>query len=283
MKNLLLTVIATLGIAVPTTQAKDLVAYFSAEGHTKAVAERIAELTGADIYRIEAADPYAADPYDDSERIQNEAYNDLRPAVANPPSQEWINQYDRIYVGSPCWWHQPAMVVCTFLETYDLSNHVIIPFFTYGATTYLNESMQKIYKCTPNSVHVPESLPEDLDADDITRPGRPDDAGIDMPGNARDVDGWLNRLGLTGDSGIEDTGYNLPDQMRIYNSAGDICVELAENAGTNTVAIYSVNGTLLHRMSDKTSYSFSLKGKSVYLFSVIYGSDKRRINKKVVL
>ena len=283
MRDLLLTVIATLGIAVPTTQAKDLVAYFSAEGHTKAVAERIAELTGADIYRIEAADPYAADPYDDSERIQNEAYNDLRPAVTNPPSQEWINQYDRIYVGSPCWWHQPAMVVCTFLETYDLSNHVIIPFFTYGATTYLNESMQKIYKCTPNSVHVPESLPEDLDADDITRPGRPDDAGIDMPGNARDVDGWLNRLGLTGDSGIEDTGYNLPDQMRIYNSAGDICVELAENAGTNTVAIYSVNGTLLHRMSDKTSYSFSLNGKSVYLFSVIYGSDKRRINKKVVL
>ena len=75
MRDLLLTVIATLGIAVPTTQAKDLVAYFSAEGHTKAVAERIAELTGADIYRIEAADPYAADPYDDSERIQNEAYN----------------------------------------------------------------------------------------------------------------------------------------------------------------------------------------------------------------
>lgn len=283
MKNLLLTVIATLGIAVPTTHAKDLVAYFSAQGNTKAVAERIAELTGADIYRIEAADPYAADPYDDSERIQNEAYNDLRPAVANPPSQEWINQYNRIYVGSPCWWHQPAMVVCTFLETYDLSNHVIIPFFTYGATTYLNESMQKIYKCTPNSVHVPETLPEDLDADDITRPGRPDDAGIDMPGNARGVDGWLNRLGLTGDSGIEDTGYNLPDQMRIYNSAGDICVELAENAGTNTVAIYSVNGTLLHKMSDKTSYSFPLKGKSVYLFSVIYGPDNRRINKKVVL
>ncbi len=166
------------------------------------------------------------------------------------------------------------MVVCTFLETYDLSNHVIIPFFTYGATTYLNESMQKIYKCTPNSMHVPETLPEDLDADDITRPGRPDDAGIDMPGNARGVEGWLNRLGLTGDSGIEDTGYNLPDQMRIYNSAGDICVELAENTGTNTLAIYSVNGTLLHRMSDKTSYSFPLPGKSVYLFSVIYGPDK---------
>lgn len=283
MKNLLLTVFAMLGIAVPSTQAKDLVAYFSAEGHTQAVAERIAELTGADIYRIEAANPYAPNPYDDSDRIQNEAYNDLRPAVANPPSQEWIDQYDRIFIGSPCWWHQPAMVVCTFLETYDLSGHVIIPFFTYGATTYLNESMQKIYKCTPNSVHIPETLPEDLDADDITRPGRPDDAGIDMPGNARGVEGWLTRLGLLGNSGIEDVGNDMSDLVRIYNNAGEVHVELDESTGANTVAIYSASGMMLHKMSDKTSYSFSLPEKSEYLFSMTYGPDNKRVNKKIVL
>lgn len=283
MKNLLLTVIAMLGISVPSTQAKDLVAYFSAQGNTKAVAERIAELTGADIYRIEAAEPYAANPYDDSDRIQNEAYNDLRPAVANPPSQEWINQYDRIYIGSPCWWHQPAMVVCTFLETYDLSNHVIIPFFTYGATTYLNESMQKIYKCTPNSVHIPETLPEDLDADDITRPGRPDDDGIDMPGNAGGVEGWLTRLGLLGNSGITDIDYDSSDNIRIYSAAGEIHIELNETMSSNTVEIYNVNGSLLQRISDKTNYTISAPAKSIYLLSMVYGPDNRRVNKKLVL
>lgn len=283
MKNLLLTVIAMLGLSVPSTQAKDLVAYFSAEGHTKAVAERISELTGADIYRIEAAEPYAANPYDDSDRIQNEAYNDLRPAVANPPSQEWINQYDRIYIGSPCWWHQPAMVVCTFLETYDLSNHVIIPFFTYGATTYLNESMQKIYKCTPNSVHIPEKLPEDLDADDITRPGRPDDAGIDMPGNARGVEGWLTRLGLLGSSGIADVDYDSSDNIRIYSAAGEIHIELNETMSSNTVEIYNVNGSLVQRISDKTNYTISAPTRSIYLLSMVYGPDNRRVNKKLVL
>lgn len=283
MKNLLLTVIAMLGISVPSTQAKDLVAYFSAQGNTKAVAERIAELTGADIYRIEAAEPYAANPYDDSDRIQNEAYNDLRPAVANPPSQEWINQYDRIYIGSPCWWHQPAMVVCTFLETYDLSNHVIIPFFTYGATTYLNESMQKIYKCTPNSVHIPETLPEDLDADDITRPGRPDDAGIDMPGNARGVEGWLTRLGLLGNSGIADIDYDSSDNIRIYSAGGEIHIELDENISSNTVEIYNVNGSLVQRMSGRKNYSITAPAKSVYLLSMVYGPDNRRVNKKLVL
>lgn len=283
MKNLLLTVIAMLGIAVPSTQAKDLVAYFSAQGNTKAVAERIAELTGADIYHIEAAEPYAANPYDDSDRIQNEAYNDLRPGVSNPPSQEWINQYDRIYIGSPCWWHQPAMVVCTFLETYDLSNHVIIPFFTYGATTYLNESMQKIYKCTPNSVHIPETLPEDLDSDDITRPGRPDDSGIDMPGNASGVEGWLNRLELLGNSGITDIGYDSSDNIHIYNAGGQIHIELDENISSNTVEIYNVNGSLVQRMSGKKNYSITAPAKSVYLLSMVYGPDNRRINKKLVL
>lgn len=64
----------------PSGNGKALVVYFSAQGNTQAVAERIVELTGADVYRIEAAEPYAANPYDDSDRIQNEVYNDLRPA-----------------------------------------------------------------------------------------------------------------------------------------------------------------------------------------------------------
>ena len=180
----------------PTENRKMLVAYFSAQGHTQAVAERIVELTNADVYRIEAAEPYATNPYDDSDRIQNEAYNDLRPDVANLPDAKTIAQYDTIFIGSPCWWHQPAMVVCTFLEAYDLSGKTIVPFFTYGATTYLNESMQKIYKITPDSKHIPETLPEDLDPDDITTPGRPDDAGIDMPSNAGGTEAWLRRIGI---------------------------------------------------------------------------------------
>ncbi|MFR4222733.1 MAG: flavodoxin [Akkermansia sp.] len=36
--------------------------YFSATGNTKAVAEQIAKLTGADLYRIEAAEADNAEP-----------------------------------------------------------------------------------------------------------------------------------------------------------------------------------------------------------------------------
>ena len=151
---------------LPSGNSKTLVAYFSATGTTQAIAERITELTGADIYRINAADPYATNPYDDTERIQNEAYNDLRPGVANLPDKEAIAQYDTIFVGSPCWWHQPAMVVCTFLE---------------------------IYKVTPESIHIPATLPEDLDPENIREPQN-DDAGIDMPNGPDDVEAWLLRI-----------------------------------------------------------------------------------------
>lgn len=132
---------------------KILVAYFSATGNTQRLAERIIAATGADAFRIGAAEPYAENPYDDSDRIQNESYNNERPAVAVLPDN--VEDYGVIFVGSPIWWHNPAMVVCTFLEHYNLKDKIIVPFFTYGATTYLQQSVDKIYEVTPESIHLP--------------------------------------------------------------------------------------------------------------------------------
>lgn len=131
---------------------KILVAYFSATGNTQRLAEQIVSATGADVFRIEAADPYASNPYDDSDRIQNESYNNLRPKVAMLPDN--VEDYDVIFIGSPIWWHNPAMVVCTFLEAYDLKGKIVVPFFTYGSTTYLQQSIDKIHDVTPQSVHL---------------------------------------------------------------------------------------------------------------------------------
>lgn len=226
------------------TGKRTLVAYFSATGNTQAVAEEIVRLTGADIYRIEAAEPYASNPYDDSDRIQNEAYNNLRPGVANLPEADVITQYDTIFVGSPTWWHQPAMVVCTFLENFDLSGKVIIPFLTYGATTYLNESMHKLFACTPNSQHIPETLPEDLNPDDITTPGPSDDAGIDMPGNVHGVESWLRRIGVlsnAGASSISSISHSSPSEKAIYNFSGQ---RLTYSAAAE---VYIVNGKKVYK------------------------------------
>lgn len=284
MKRLILCMVVLLGLASPRIQAKDLVVYFSAQGHTQAVAEEIARITGADILRIEAAEPYAANPYNDSDRIQNEAYNDLRPGVANLPDVETIAQYDRLFVGSPIWWHQPAMVVCTFLEAYDLSGKVIVPFFTYGATTYLNESMQKIYKVTPNSLHMPETLPEDLNPDDITTPGPADDAGIDMPGNARGVEGWLHRLGLIGnETAIDAVWSNGQVPFELYSNGNSVQVNVSENMANNMLNVYNLNGTLVLHQENDTRYAFQLPNRSVYLISFLNKQNGKNYSRKIFL
>lgn len=218
--------------SVTSGETRTLIAYFSAQGHTRAVAEAIRHETGADIYSIEPGVPYAANPYNDSDKIQDEAYNDLRPAIRDLLSNEQIAKYDTIFVGTPCWWHQPAMVVCTFLEHYGLGSKVVIPFVTYGARTYLNETMQKLYKCTPNSIHIPAELPEDLEPDNIRQPQNDDD-GIDMP-TADGVRQWLDRIGY----GQENSGIAMT----------------TEAAGTYDCAIYSISGMRLASVPENGLY-----------------------------
>ena len=67
--------------------AKTLVAYFSASGVTKAVAETIAEIIGSDIYEIKPEAPYTEadlDWRDKTSRSSVEMQNpSSRPAIAN--------------------------------------------------------------------------------------------------------------------------------------------------------------------------------------------------------
>ena len=58
-----------------------------------------------------------------------------------------IDKYDIIFIGYPVWWHATPAPVNTFLESYDLSNKLIIPFCTSGESdisetmpTFLNSS-----------------------------------------------------------------------------------------------------------------------------------------------
>ena len=263
-------------------KTKTLVAYFSATGNTKAVAERIAELTGADIYSIEPSRPYAANPYDDSQLIQNEAYNDLRPAVANLPSEKMIAQYDTSFVGSPLWWHQPAMVVCTFLDAYDLSDKVIVPFMTYGATTYLNEGMQKLFKCTPNSIHVPATLPEDIDPDNIREP-QDDDKGIDVPNRANQVEGWLRRMGLMpGQSGIADISSDDENMLSLDISRGNLAVSVADGHSPAQLRIASMSGALAYNRTVSGNENISLP-QGVYVMQMQSGRTSGVATRKIVV
>ena len=115
---------------------KSLVAYFSATGTTKILAEELANVVGADTFEIQPTIPYTNKDLDwtsDNSRSSKEMANpNSRPEVANEVAN--MASYDTIFVGFPIWWYVAPTIVNTFLEHYNLTNKIIIPFATSGGS-----------------------------------------------------------------------------------------------------------------------------------------------------
>lgn len=113
-----------------------LVAYFSATGTTKGVAERIASVTNADIYEITAAEPYTADDlnYNDSNSRSTKEQNDksIRPEIGSEDIS--LAGYTTVYLGFPIWWGEEPRILDTFVEKYDFDGITVIPFCTSGGS-----------------------------------------------------------------------------------------------------------------------------------------------------
>ena len=116
--------------------SKTLVAYFSASGVTKSVAERLAKTAGADLFEIEPVKPYTAADLnwnDKNSRSTLEA-NDptCRPAIASKPLD--LDEYSTIYLGFPIWWYVAPAIIKTFLESQSFAGKKIVLFATSGGS-----------------------------------------------------------------------------------------------------------------------------------------------------
>ena len=113
-----------------------LVAYFSATGTTKRVAENLAKATGGDLYEIKPVKAYTrADLnwHDENSRTSVEM-NDPKSIPEIVTGDLSVQNYDTIYLGFPIWWGTAPKVVHTFLEKYDFSGKKIIIFATSGSS-----------------------------------------------------------------------------------------------------------------------------------------------------
>ena len=120
----------------PETHSDTLVVVFSATGTTKGVAEKIASITGADLYEIIPAEPYTAADLDwhDSDSRTTHEQNDksARPEIAGDKIS--LDGYTMIYIGFPIWWGEEPRIMDTFVESYDFSGKTVIPFCTSGGS-----------------------------------------------------------------------------------------------------------------------------------------------------
>lgn len=161
-----------------STGGKVLVAYFSATGHTKTIAEYLQTALDADLYEIVPQEPYTADDLDyntDGCRANREQNDDsARPAISG--GVEDMAGYDVVFIGYPIWWGQALKIVYTFLESYDFSGKIIVPFCTSGGSG-IDGSLSGLQALTP-------------DADWLT--GQRFSSGT----SAADVQSWADSLGL---------------------------------------------------------------------------------------
>ena len=116
-------------------ESTTLVVYFSATGTTRSVAERIAALTGAQLFEIVPAEPYTAEDLnygDHSTRATVEQNDpDARPEIANEISLEGCAT---LYLGYPIWWGDSPRILSTFVESHDFTGITVIPFCTSGSS-----------------------------------------------------------------------------------------------------------------------------------------------------
>ena len=135
-----------------TTNKNILVAYFSATGTTKRVAQNLAKATGGDLYEIKPLKTYTnADLnwHDNNSRTSVEM-NDPKSRPEIVTGDLSIENYDTIYLGFPIWWGIAPKVVHTFLEKYNFSGKKIIIFATSGSSglgntaNSLKQSVSKI-------------------------------------------------------------------------------------------------------------------------------------------
>lgn len=117
-------------------EVKILVAYFSATNTTERVAKYVADGIGADLYEIIPENPYTdadLNYNNDNSRSTIEMNNSsARPAISG--SIENMEQYTIVFIGYPIWWGEAPRIVSTFMESYDFSGKIIVPFCTSGGS-----------------------------------------------------------------------------------------------------------------------------------------------------
>lgn len=169
-------VIAIIGIVTVSrvhsvrTNNRALVAYFSATGNTAAVADRLANAIGANVFAIVPADIYIAEDLnwknDKSRSSMEMADRSSRPAITNTIDN--IEQYDVIFVGFPIWWGREPSVVDTFLESHDFNGKTIVLFATSGSTPTTADAAENIRPIVPNATVVDGArFPVDVTADEL--------------------------------------------------------------------------------------------------------------------
>lgn len=130
---------------------KTLVAYFSASGMTRTVAEKVAKAADADLFEIRPKKLYTKEDLNwmDKNARSTVEMNDpsSRPEIAEKVD---VSRYDTIVIGFPIWWYVAPTIINTFLESADFSGKKIALFATSGGSGF-GKTVDRLKTSVPES------------------------------------------------------------------------------------------------------------------------------------
>lgn len=128
-----------------------LVAYYSASGNTKVVAEKIADDTDAELFELKPVEEYTEEDLDynnDESRVCKEHDDpELRDIELEETTVEDWNDIRYVFIGYPIWWGSAAWPVDNFVKENDFKGKTVIPFCT-SASSGLGDSGKELEQLT---------------------------------------------------------------------------------------------------------------------------------------
>lgn len=129
---------STSASATTSVSGNVLVAYYSAQGHTEAVAQTIADELGADLFEVTPAEPYSDDDlnYNDPDSRVSREHEDegMRDVELTQVTPDGWDGYDTVLVGYPIWWGIAAWPVNNFITGNNWDGKTVIPFCTSASS-----------------------------------------------------------------------------------------------------------------------------------------------------
>lgn len=149
-----------------------------APGNAAKIADWIQQEVGGDLFSIVVTEPYSSDYDECLDRAADEKADNARPELAN--HVVGMEDYDIVFIGFPNWWYTLPMPILSFVDEYDFSGKVVVPFCTHG-TGGLSGTIRDLTAALPDDVTI-------LDAIGVYRP--------DVDSSRPAVQDWIKKLNL---------------------------------------------------------------------------------------
>lgn len=128
-------------------------------GNTERVANTINNFVNGTTFSIQTKNKYPVNYDELIDQGNRENAQNIRPELISQVKN--METYDIVFLGFPDWYYDCPMAICSFIESYDFKNKIIIPFCTSAGSGFAR-SLDTIKSLLPENTTVLEGLAIDM-------------------------------------------------------------------------------------------------------------------------